>query len=179
MPAPVPATTLNDPNNNQTPNSKTLAVKAFTNAAGFGIYAADQIALHEWFDIIGGLRWDYFSADQQNKLPGQVDFDSLDKMFSYRGGLVFHPTPQQSYYFSYATAFNPSAEGLTLAANNQATPPEKNEIFEIGSKFLLMGGALTLQGALFTIEKTNARTTRSDPRGASTRRQAALPWGRV
>jgi catecholate siderophore receptor len=79
-------------------------------------------------------------------------------MLSYRGGLVFHLTPQQSYYFSYATAFNPSAEGLVLAANNQSTPPEKNEIFEIGSKFLLMGGALTLQGALFQIEKTNART---------------------
>ena len=156
-----PATTLNDPNNNQTPNPKTLGVKALTNAADFGIYGADQIALHEYFDIIGGLRWDYFSANQENKLPGQVDFDSTDKMLSYRGGLVFHPTLQQSYYFSYATAFNPSAEGLALAANNQATPPEKNEIFEIGSKFLLMGGALTLQGALFQIEKTNART--NDP----------------
>ena len=156
-----PNTTLNDPNNNQTPNPKTLAVKAFTNAAGFGIYGADQIALHEYFEIIGGVRWDHFSANQENQLPGQVNFDSLDKVFSYRGGLVFHPTPQQSYYFSYASAFNPSAEGLTLAANNQATPPEKNEIFEIGSKFSLMGGALTLQGALFTIEKTNART--NDP----------------
>ena len=156
-----PATTLNDPNNNQTPNPKTLGVKALTNAADFGIYGADQIALHEYFDIIGGLRWDYFSANQENKLPGQVDFDSTDKMLSYRGGLVFHPTLQQSYYFSYATAFNPSAEGLALAANNQATPPEKNEIFEIGSKFLLMGGALTLQGALFQIEKTNARTNDS------------------
>ncbi|MET0502706.1 MAG: TonB-dependent siderophore receptor [Candidatus Binatia bacterium] len=156
-----PATTLNSPNNGQTPNPKILGVKAFTNAAGFGIYGADQIALHEYFDIIGGLRWDYFGANQENKLPGQVDFDSTDKMLSYRGGLVFHPTPQQSYYFSYATAFNPSAEGLQLAANNQATPPEKNEIFEIGSKFLLMGGQLTLQGALFSIEKTNART--NDP----------------
>jgi catecholate siderophore receptor len=156
-----PATTLNNPNNGQSPNPKTLNVKAFTNATGFGIFAADQIALHEYFDIIGGLRWDYFRADQDNKLPGQVNFDSRDNMLSYRGGLVFHPTPQQSYYFSYATAFNPSAEGLVLAANNQSTPPEKNEIFEIGSKFLLMGGTLTLQGALFQIEKTNART--NDP----------------
>jgi catecholate siderophore receptor len=82
-------------------------------------------------------------------------------MWSYRGGLVFHPTPQQSYYFSYATAFNPSAEGLVLAANNQATPPEKNEIFELGTKFQFFGGQLTLQGALFQIEKTNART--NDP----------------
>ena len=64
-------------------------MKAFTNAAGFGIYAADQIALHEYFDIIGGLRWDYFSANQQNKLPGQVDFDITDKMLSYRVGWFF------------------------------------------------------------------------------------------
>ena len=156
-----PATTLNNPNNGQPSNPKTLAVDTLTNAPSFGIYAADQIALHEWFDLIGGLRWDYFSGDQENRIPGQPSFDSTDKMLSYRGGLVFHPTPQQSYYFSYATAFNPSAEGLVLAANNTATPPEKNEIFEIGSKFLLMGGQLTLQGALFQIEKTNART--NDP----------------
>jgi catecholate siderophore receptor len=51
--------------------------------------------------------------------------------------------------------------GASTGSNNQSTPPEKNEIFEIGSKFLLMGGALTLQGALFQIEKTNART--NDP----------------
>jgi catecholate siderophore receptor len=156
-----PATTLDNPNNGQFPNPKTLGVKSITNATSFGIYAADQIALHEYFDLIGGLRWDYFSADQNNKLLGQADFNSLDKLFSYRGGLVFHPTPQQSYYFSYATAFNPSAEGLALNANNDSTPPEKNEIFEIGSKFLLMGGALSLQGALFQIEKTDART--NDP----------------
>jgi catecholate siderophore receptor len=153
-----PATTLNRPNNRESANPKNLNVDAFTNALSFGIYAVDQIAVHEWFDIIGGLRWDYFSADQNNKRPGQVDFDSTDNMWSYRGGLVFHPTPQQSYYFSYATSFNPSAEGLSLNANNESTPPEENEIFEIGSKFLLMDGALTLQGALFQIEKTNGRT---------------------
>ena len=156
-----PATTLNNPNNNQSSNPKTIAANTLTNAPGFGIYAADQIALHEWFDLIGGLRWDYFSADQENRIPGGVSFDATDNMWSYRGGLVFHPTPQQSYYFSYATAFNPSAEGLVLAANNQATPPEKNEIFELGTKFLFFGGQLTLQGALFQIEKTNART--NDP----------------
>jgi catecholate siderophore receptor len=156
-----PATSLVNPNHHQSPAAKALNNKALTTANGYGIYAADQIALHRFFDLIGGVRWDYYGADQDNKLPGGVDFDSLDRMWSYRGGLVFHPTPQQSYYFSYATAFNPSAEGLVLAANNQATPPEKNEIFEIGGKFLLMGGALTLQGALFQIDKTNART--NDP----------------
>jgi catecholate siderophore receptor len=156
-----PATTLNNPNNGQPSNPKTLTADTLTNAPGFDIYAADQIALHEYFDLIGGLRWDWFNADQKNRVQGGPSFESTDNMWSYRGGLVFHPTQQQSYYFSYATAFNPSAEGLVINAANQATPPEKNEIFEIGTKFLLMGGQLTLQGALFQIEKTNART--NDP----------------
>ena len=111
-------------------------MKAFTNAAGFGIYAADQIALHECFDIIGGLRWDYFSANQQNKLPGQeLRHHGQDVELPCRAGFSSDATAK--LLFSYASAFNPSAEGLVLAANNQATPPEKNEIFEIGSKFFL------------------------------------------
>jgi catecholate siderophore receptor len=79
-------------------------------------------------------------------------------MPSYRGGLVFKPLIWQSYYFSYGTSFNPSAEAIALAANNQNTPPEKNQIFEIGGKLDFFGGALNLTSALFHIEKTDART---------------------
>jgi catecholate siderophore receptor len=156
-----PATTLSDPNNNQLPAAKTVNVKQDTLATGFGIYGADQIRLGEYFDIVGGLRYDYYSAKQDNRLPGGIDFEHTDNLMSYRGGLVFHPRPTQSYYFSYGTSFNPSAEGLVLAANNQALAPEKNEIFEIGAKLELLQGALNLQSALFNIEKTNART--NDP----------------
>ena len=79
-------------------------------------------------------------------------------MWSYRGGLVFHPTASQSYYFSYGTSFNPSAEGIALSPATNGTPPEKNEIFEVGAKLEFFGGALGLQTALFRIDKTNART---------------------
>ena len=109
-----PATTLNDPNNNQLPAAKTVNVKQDTLATGFGIYGADQIRLGEYFDIVGGLRYDYYRAKQDNRLPGGIDFEHTDNLMSYRGGLVFHPRPTQSYYFSYGTSFNPSAEGLVL-----------------------------------------------------------------
>jgi catecholate siderophore receptor len=82
-------------------------------------------------------------------------------MWSYRAGLVFHPVPLQSYYFAYGTSFNPSAESLSLAVNNANTAPEENESFEVGGKLDLLGGGLRLQGALFRINKTNART--NDP----------------
>ena len=83
-------------------------------------------------------------------------------MWSYRGGLVFHPTAAQSYYLSYGTSFNPSAEGIALTPTTNGAPPEKSRIFEVGAKIEFFEGALNLQSAVFRIEKTNARTPNPD-----------------
>jgi len=152
-----PNTTISNPNHDQAPAAKTLAQNSDTTAQGFGIYAADQIRLHEYFDIVGGVRWDYFGSDVNDKLLND-NRHQLDKMWSYRGGLVFHPTVAQSYYFSYGTSFNPSAEGVNLNVATNGTPPEKNQQFEVGAKIAFFDGALNLQTALFRIDKTNART---------------------
>ena len=156
-----PNTTINNPDNNQLPSPKTLAADSDTQAIGFGVYAADQIRLNQYFDIVGGVRWDYFDADVEDDFANDKR-KQIDKMWSYRGGLVFHPTPSQSYYFSYGTSFNPSAEGISLSAANNGTPPEKNEIFEVGAKLEFFEGALNLQSAVFRIDKTNARTPNPD-----------------
>jgi catecholate siderophore receptor len=156
-----PNTTINNPNNNQLPNPKTLAADSDTSASGFGIYAADQIKLNPYFDLVGGVRWDYFDADVKDDFLNDKR-KQIDKMWSYRGGLVFHPTGSQSYYFSYGTSFNPSAEGIALSPATNGTPPEKNEIFEVGAKLEFFGGALSLQSAVFRIDKTNARTPNPD-----------------
>jgi catecholate siderophore receptor len=148
--------------------TRMVASRPYTTTIGSGIYATDQIKLNRYLDIVGGARWDYFKANfHDNVANPDLQFDRTDKKWSYRGGLVFHPVPWQSYYFSYATAFNPSAEGLALAANTTATPPEKNRTFEIGSKIDLMDGALNFTAAVFQIDKTNARTADpDDPTGA-------------
>jgi catecholate siderophore receptor len=145
--------------------SQRVSARSDGKAFGFGIFSADQIKLNEYFDIVGGVRWDYFDTDFDNteidaaNLRTRSDLGRTDKMWSYRGGLVFHPTAFQSYYFSYATAFNPSAEAIQLADDNVNTAPEKNETFEIGGKLEFSSGALNLQGAVFRIDKTNARVT--------------------
>ncbi len=156
-----PNTTINHPNHDQLPALKTVAADSDTSAIGFGIYAADQIRLNEYFDIVGGVRWDYFDAEVDDDFLNDKR-KQLDKEWSYRGGLVFHPTPSQSYYFSYGSSFNPSAEGIALSPATNGTPPEKNRIFEFGTKITFFEGALSLQGALFRIEKTNARTPNPD-----------------
>jgi catecholate siderophore receptor len=156
-----PNTTIQNPNSDQLPAPKTLAADSDTRATGFGIYAADQIKLNRYFDILGGVRWDYFSAHIKDDFADDTR-NQIDKMWSYRGGLVFHPMPWQSYYFSYGTSFNPSAEGIALTPTTNGPPPEKNRIFEVGAKLEFLEGALNFQTAVFRIEKTNARTINPD-----------------
>ncbi len=141
-----------------TPNSD---VKTVANTLAF--YAVDQIRIGEMFELLLGGRWDSFEADYANRSSGQR-FNRTDRAFSWRGALVFKPVPAVRTYFAYGTSFNPSAESLTLAANNAALPPEENRSFELGASWEAFDG-LRLAGSVFRIEKTNART--SDPANAT------------
>jgi catecholate siderophore receptor len=155
----IPTTSLLDPNPVRDTSRMTRSVSAMTDTSTFlfGVYATDTIKLLPQLDLVGGVRWDLFDADVKDRITGQK-FARTDKMWSYRAGLVFHPWPTHSYYFSAGNSFNPSAEALALAANTADTAPEENQSYEIGGKIDLLGGALSLQGALFRTEKTNART---------------------
>ncbi len=136
-----------------------------TTASTFGVYALDQIKIGEQWEVLLGGRWDSFDADYVNRAgAGAANrrFARLDEAFSWRTALVFKPWESVRTYASWGTSFNPSAESLTLAANNAGLPPETNESFEVGASWEVRDG-LRLSGALFQIEKTNART--SDPAG--------------
>jgi catecholate siderophore receptor len=162
----APNTNLAHPDpNDATPNMrKTRNQITNTVAYSLGLYVVDEIEIVKWLKLIGGVRWDRFSADFRSfTRPTGVllEFDRVDYMWSPRASIVVQPAPWQTYYFSYGTSFNPSAEALTLALNNANTDPEKNTSYEIGAKFDLLKGALGARGALFRTDKTNART--NDP----------------
>jgi catecholate siderophore receptor len=128
-------------------------------------YATDTARLGKRWELIGGLRWDYFDVEGvQNAgataTPARID--RIDRMFSGRGAIVFKPRAEGSIYASYGTSVSPSVEGLlyTPAVNpgNVILEPEKTYTVEIGSKWDMLGERLILTGAIFNIDKTNART---------------------
>ena len=143
------------------PIIRNVASDVRTVATTFAAYVVDQIKLGEQFELLLGGRWDSFDADYVNRTSNQR-FGRTDTAFSWRTALVWKPIPAVRGYFAYGTSFNPSAESLTLAANNAQLPPEENESFELGASWDALEG-LRLTGALFRIEKKNART--SDPAG--------------
>jgi catecholate siderophore receptor len=156
----VPNTSLVNPDSDPDLSGMTRATnfRGDTTAFSFGVYAVDELTIVEWLKLIGGVRYDLFDADFRNAFAAQR-FTRTDTAVSPRAALVVLPTTWQTYYFSYGTAFNPSAEALSLAANNADTEPEETRTFEVGAKWDFLQGALGLRTALFQIDKTNARTT--------------------
>ncbi|HEX4293163.1 MAG TPA: TonB-dependent receptor [Rhizomicrobium sp.] len=133
--------------------------KPITKTNTFGAYLTDTITLGSQWALTAGVRFDHFRANFDQNIGTQSHFSHVDDIVSPRAALVYKPTEDSSVYFSYGTSFNPSAENLALAANNQALPPEKDRTFEIGGKVQVWDGLLSLTGAAFTTEKTNARIT--------------------
>ncbi|MGE0624352.1 MAG: TonB-dependent receptor [Pseudomonadales bacterium] len=130
-------------------------------ARTFAIYAGDSIALGERWIVNGGLRWDRFELDYTP--DGQPRMERDDDMLSYRLGLIYKPVPAGSIYLGYGTSFNPTAEGLAISTSARqpgigALDPEENRAFELGTKWEIFDRRLLLTGAVFHMEKTNART---------------------
>jgi len=121
----------------------------------------DTISIGEHWKWIGGVRWDRYEAAINNSINAPGYATQTNYFTSVRTGVVWQPTDWQSYYVSYGTSFNPSLEALTLTNGQQNTPPEHNRSYEIGSKWDLLNGGLSITQSLFNIDKTNARTLTS------------------
>jgi len=136
-----------------------LATNRSTTANTYAGYLMDQFDITPEWKLLGGVRYEVFEASQQDFLTSAGSFSRTDRQWNPRAGLVWEPAKWQSYYFSYSTSFNPSAEAYALAVNTAKIDPEQNQNFEIGAKLDLFDGRLSATGALFRLEKTNARTT--------------------
>jgi catecholate siderophore receptor len=139
--------------------SGVLATDRLTKTETVAGYVLDQLELTPEWKLLAGARYDVFQARQDDRLANSNDFERTDRQWNPRAGLVWQPKDWQSYYFSYGTSFNPSAETFSLASNTANLKPEQNQNYEVGTKLDLFDGRLSATGALFRLEKTNARTT--------------------
>jgi len=150
---------------NASPTGLTRA-RAATHTEGtadtFGIYVNETLTITPEWKVVAGLRRDSFDADAKtitNSTGVAARLKRDDDELSYRGGVIYQPDRKQSYYVSYGTSFNPSAEAVTLSAAQSLVEPETTRSYEAGAKFDLIDGDLSVSSALFRVEKNNARTT--------------------
>lgn len=162
-----PVLPLDSTNTGDRPGSAQLGQVTRTEAQTRAVYANEQLDIGKQWKVVAGVRYEHFETVTHNKtfaitpapaaLPARLS--NNDDMLSTRTGLLFQPTPAQSYYLSYGTSFNPSAEAVTQTASNASLDPEKNRSYELGGKWTLADEAVLLNAAVFRVEKQNARTT--------------------
>lgn len=158
-----PSTTVGSPNAYPTLSDLYFSSFARVPQANYtgrtvGVYAQDTIQLAEHWKLNLGGRFDHFSADYDRVAP-LGDLSRTDRVGSWRTGLLWQPDESQTYYASWGTSFNPSAEAYQLDARGTNTPPEKNRNLEVGAKWELAEGNLSLRTSLSRSEKTNERNT--------------------
>ncbi len=127
------------------------------------VYFFDTIRFSKQWEFVGGLRWDRFDVTGGNAatVSGQnvlTPIDRVDKILSGRASLIFKPVENGTIYAAYGSSANPSLEGLLYSPADVRVDPEKTGTFELGTKWDLLGNKLLLSGAVFRVDKTNART---------------------
>jgi catecholate siderophore receptor len=138
--------------------------KAFNKSA----YVFDSMYLTEQLIFNGGIRFDNYTAEIQNRnttTGANTTHFKNDKSFvNYQAGLVYKVQPNTSVYATYATSSSPvglsmgdfNYAGGGLDAQTQHLKPESTRTFEGGIKWnTLQDLSVTLAG--FHTVKTNAR----------------------
>ena len=160
----IPETPLLDPDPSQVHPVEPVTKAQITTADSEAAYLTDTVNIGQYFDLIAGVRVDRFAAsyDQTTFTTGAVlNLSHTDVVPSPRVALVFKPTTWQSFYASYGTSFDPSAEALTLTTKTANLGPVKATTYEAGSKTSLLGSRLLVTAAIFHTEVDNAQV--NDP----------------
>jgi catecholate siderophore receptor len=134
-------------------------------------YASDTLTLIPQLKLVGGVRYDRYSATVTNTVnaantSGSTAFARVSQSVGFtsvRGGAIFQPTKAQSYYVSYSTSFDPSLEQLTSTTGvSRPLPPETNAAYEVGGKWDVLHDQLDLTAAAFQITQSNSRSQNAD-----------------
>ncbi|SNT00742.1 catecholate siderophore receptor [Noviherbaspirillum humi] len=130
----------------------------FYKAHTASLYGQDTIEFLPTWKALFGARFDSMKADYDRPAPAGP-LSRNDNVWSWRTGLMHQPSKTTTYYVSYGTSFNPSAELYQLDNRTANTPPEKSRNIEVGAKWELLNGDMSVRTALFRSEKTNERNT--------------------
>jgi len=161
----IAETPLLDPDQNEGRPAEAVSSIQHTTADAEAAYLIDTMNIGRFVDVIAAVRYDRFAADynQLTVATGAVlPLSHVDNLGSPRVAVVIKPTANQSYYLSYGTSFDPSAEALSLTTKTADLGPVKAKTLEAGGKTKWLDGGLLVTGAVFHTVVDNAQTNDPD-----------------
>ncbi len=116
-------------------------------------YVQDMVQILPGWKVFAGARWDDLSADYST--GAEVDYGE----WSYRAGVSHQPTDFQHYYFAWSDSFNPTSDLYQFTPSTTVFPAERSRTLELGAKWELLEGDLSLRTSVYRTEKAWERNT--------------------
>lgn len=127
--------------------------------------------VNEQFNVVGGLRYDYFKAEvREPLLPPYPEADISVKLPNVNGSVIYKATANSSVYFTYNFSKNTSGAvgngGGITGWNAAGTGLDKESfqqpstLYELGTKYSLLNNKVFLNFAIYD-QKRTAKSTSS------------------
>lgn len=142
------------------------------------VYAFDNVEFNDKISLNFGLRYEHNEGENRSDTystatatlgavtPG-LTFRNDEALFSYRFGLVYKPVPNASLYVAYGNSQTPSQATVngsgSCSAATCTVDPEEAENIELGAKWDIHGGRMSLTAAVFRNDRTNYKVASGDP----------------
>lgn len=142
-----------NPPNFQPYISNTNTTPSSFKSDSYAMYAQDTVEFVPRWKATFGARRDYMDATYSSTSSPQLKYGE----WSTRAALSFHPAEETHIYLSYSDSFSPTADLYQLTVS--ALPAERSKVLELGSKWMLLDGDLSLRAALYRAVKDWERNT--------------------
>lgn len=126
------------------------------NLKTYAAFVQDQVALTERLKVLAGARFERFEHDYESYVPGVSPFQAADNAVTPRVGVIYDLTDTVAVYADAARSFKPNPGA---AREGGGFEPEKGKSYEMGVKWEALDRQLSVDAAIYQIEKKNVLTT--------------------
>lgn len=123
------------------------------------LFAQDQISLSPQWKLLGGLRWDEYNQDIDNRVA-RTSTTKQQSAVSPRAGLTFLPNEWSSLYVAAGKSFRGNS-GTDI--NGNPFDPQRSTSYEAGWKLQTLDQRVGANFAVYDISKTNVLTASDVP----------------
>jgi iron complex outermembrane receptor protein len=134
------------------------------NLKTFGVFVQDQVAVTERLKLLAGARFERFEHEYETFVPqdppGSRNWNVTDSAVTPRLGVTYDLTDTVAVYANTARSFKPNT-GASREGQGNGFKPEKGKSYEMGIKWEALDRQLSVDAAIYQIEKRNVLT--ADP----------------
>ncbi len=127
----------------------------------YGLYAQDLITFNEQWQVLAGLRYDYFNQEPSANDKKTGAQDRVYKNLIPSAALMYHPSSDSTLYASYSQSFIPKSpiDSTGDANDGMERAPELGHLYEVGAKVEIMDNRAMIESSLFQVVKDNVSVT--------------------